>query len=218
VDADRQQVEAARSGLGADAVLLIDAGTVWRDNVEQAAARLEALEDARVLWLEEPFVGEASYAYQSLAQHCRTVRLAGGEGATTFYEARHLIDHGRVGFVQIDAGRIGGLGPAKAVADYATPRDVTFVNHTFTSHLALAASLAPFAGIESAWLCEYPFEPSPLAAELTLDRLLPVEGRIALIERPGLGIEPNLDAVAKYLLEVQITVGRETLYETPRVH
>ena len=37
--------------------------------------------------------------------------------------ARHLIDYGGVGFIQIDCGRIGGIGPAKKVADYAvSPR------------------------------------------------------------------------------------------------
>jgi L-alanine-DL-glutamate epimerase-like enolase superfamily enzyme len=41
-----------------------------------------------------------------------------------------------VGFIQIDCGRMGGIGPAKAIADYAAARCVTFVNHTFTSHLA----------------------------------------------------------------------------------
>ena len=35
----------------------------------------------------------------------------------------------------------------KAVADYAQQKQVVFVNHTFTTHCALAASLAPFAGI-----------------------------------------------------------------------
>jgi L-alanine-DL-glutamate epimerase-like enolase superfamily enzyme len=218
VQADREQVEAARAGLGDDATLLVDAGTVWRDDVEQAAQRLAALEANNVVWLEEPFVGEATYAYESLARRCRRLRLAGGEGAATFHAARHLIDHGRLGFVQIDAGRIGGIGPAKAVADYATARGVTFVNHTFTTYLALAASLAPFAGIESASLCEYPVEPSPLAAELTTDKLLPQSGRISLPERPGLGVEPSLETMARYLIDVQIKVGGQTLYQTPDVH
>ena len=58
--------------------------------------------------------------------------------------ARQLIDYGKVGYVQIDCGRIGGIGPAKRVADYAAARGVTYVNHTFTSHLALCASLQPY--------------------------------------------------------------------------
>ena len=40
---DRDQVHAARQGLGPDARLLIDAGTVWDDAIEEAAARLPAL-------------------------------------------------------------------------------------------------------------------------------------------------------------------------------
>ena len=62
--------------------------------------------------------------------------------------ARQLIDYGKVAFVQIDCGRIGGIGPAKRVADYAVASGVTYVNHTFTSHLALCASLQPYAGLE----------------------------------------------------------------------
>ena len=73
--------------------------------------------------------------------------------------AQQMIDQAGLGYIQIDAGRIGGISPAKKVADYACARDVTFVNHTFTSHLALSASLQPFAGIKDAVICEYPVEP-----------------------------------------------------------
>ena len=44
-----------------------------------------------------------------------------------------MIDHAGIGFVQIDAGRIGGLTDAKRAADYAAAKGVTYVNHTFTS-------------------------------------------------------------------------------------
>ena len=57
--------------------------------------------------------------------------------------AQQLIDYGKVSYVQIDCGRIGGLAPAKRVADYAVARGVTYVNHTFTSHLALAPRCNP---------------------------------------------------------------------------
>jgi len=217
VEQDHDQVRAAREGLGADGILLIDAGTVWREDVAQAAARLPALESCDALWLEEPFVGEAIHAYAELTQRCQRVKLAGGEGASNFYAARHLIDHGRIGFVQIDTGRIGGIGPAKAVADYATARGVTYVNHTFTTHLALSASLAPYAGVSAAEICEYPVEPSELAARLTLDRLEPQEGLIHCPARPGLGVEPCLETVRQFLVDVEIKVGTNILYRTPEV-
>ena len=128
---------AAREGLGPDGILLVDVGQIWGEDVEAAALRLPALEAAEATWLEEPFNAGALHAYGALASRSRNVRLAGGEAAHNFHMARHLIDYGGIGFVQIDCGRIGGIGPAKKVADYAAAKGVTYVNHTFTSHLAL---------------------------------------------------------------------------------
>lgn len=217
VDADAAQVAAARDGLGDDGILLIDAGTVWGEDVEQAAKRLAALEKHKVVWFEEPFVGDATHAYSALANQCRNVRLAGGEGAFNFHMARNLIDHGNIGFVQIDTGRIGGIAPAKQVADYATQKGVTYVNHTFTTYLALAASLSPYAGIESASICEYPVEASPLAQSLTNERLEIVNGQVNLPDEPGLGISVSEEAIREYLVDVEIKVAGEVLYSTPSV-
>ena len=93
--------------------LLVDVGQIFNEDVERAAARLPALEAAGAVWLEEPFQAGAYAAYGALAARCETVRLAGGEGAHNTHMARHLIDYAGVGFIQIDCGRIGGIGPAK---------------------------------------------------------------------------------------------------------
>ena len=63
--------------------------------------------------------------------------------------AKQMIDHAGLKYIQIDAGRIGGITVSKDVADYAEARGVTYVNHTFTSNLALSASLQPYAGLKS---------------------------------------------------------------------
>ena len=44
---DADHLAAAREGLGADGILLVDAGQIFGDDVERAAARLPALEAAR---------------------------------------------------------------------------------------------------------------------------------------------------------------------------
>ena len=215
---DAAQVQAARVGLGPDATLLVDAGTVWGEDVEAAAARLPALADAGVVWLEEPFASGALAAYADLAGRTSRVALAGGEGASDQYQARQLIDHGRLGYVQIDTGRIGGIGPATAVAGYAEARDVRFVNHTFTSHLALAASLVPYAGQPGELLCEYPVAASPLATGLVTNPLLPdADGLVRLTERPGLGVELDLAAVAPYLQQLEIVLNGTCRYRTPEL-
>ena len=216
VEADGEQVLAAREGLGIDGVLLVDAGTVFGHDVAAAERRLPALQGCHATWLEEPFVSGALDAYRTLATRSGKVRLAGGEGAHNEDMARQMIDHAGIGYVQIDAGRIGGISPAKRVADYARARGVTYVNHTFTSNLALSASLQPFAGDPPDALCEFPTELKPLAREITRERVAPgADGRLRIPEGPGLGVTPDLGAARRYVVDVEIRVGGKTLYRTP---
>jgi L-alanine-DL-glutamate epimerase-like enolase superfamily enzyme len=216
VQDDADQFMAAREGLGDDGILLIDAGTVWKDDLAAAALRLPALKSCRATWLEEPFVSGALKEYAALAAQAGDVKMAGGEGSHNFHMAQHMIDYAGLGYVQIDAGRIGGMSVAKAVADYARANNVTYVNHTFTSHLALSASLQPFAGMENDLICEYPVEPKQLALDITTEHLLPdAAGQINVPERPGLGLEPNTAGLKSYLVDTEIKVNGQVLYRTP---
>jgi L-alanine-DL-glutamate epimerase-like enolase superfamily enzyme len=218
VDDDREQVEAAREGLGPDGIVLVDAGTIWGHDLAAAEARLPALQAVNATWLEEPFVSGALDAYHALAQQSGSVRIAGGEGSHNEDMARQMIDHGGIGFVQIDAGRIGGISPSRRVADYALERGVTYVNHTFTSHLALSASLQPFAGHPAGSICEYPVELKSLAWDMTKDHILPdANGQVNVPDGPGLGLTPDLEAAKPYLLDVEIAVGGKVLYRTPEL-
>jgi L-alanine-DL-glutamate epimerase-like enolase superfamily enzyme len=213
---DREHFMAAREGLQSDGVLLVDVGQIFARDVERAAERLPALQQAGALWLEEPFQASAYDSYRALAQRSGSVRLAGGEGAHNLDMARHLIDYGAVGYVQIDCGRIGGIGPAKAVADHAQARGVTYVNHTFTSHLALSASLQPYAGLAEHVICEYPGSPKPLALAITGSALLrDANGQIAAPDAPGLGMKVDVAALAPYVVDTEIRVRGQLLYRTP---
>jgi L-alanine-DL-glutamate epimerase-like enolase superfamily enzyme len=213
---DAAHLHAAREGLGPDGILLVDAGTVWNTDVAAARARLRALKEVRATWLEEPFVSGALHEYHTLATESAPVGLAGGEGCHNFHMAQHMIDHAGLKYVQIDAGRIGGITVSKDVADYAAPRGVTYVNHTFTSNLALSASLQPFAGLEQDVICEYPTELKPLAVAMTRNHITPdANGQIRAPEAPGLGIEPDLDGIQPYVVQAEIRVAGKVLYQTP---
>ncbi len=107
--------------------------------------------------------------------------------------------------------------------DYAQAKGVTFVNHTFTSHLALCASMQAYAGQppadpEGVVLCEYPTELKPVAFELTQEHLMrDADGLIRLPETPGLGITPDREAVSKYLVDVEMRAKGRVLYRTPSI-
>jgi L-alanine-DL-glutamate epimerase-like enolase superfamily enzyme len=214
---DRDHLQAAREGLGPEGTLLVDAGQIFREDVEAAAARIPLLEEVKTTWFEEPFLGGAYAAYAALGARSGMVALAGGEASHNFHMARQLIDYGKVRYVQIDCGRIGGIGPAKRTAEHAVAKGVSYVNHTFTSHLALCASLQPYVGLRDHAICEYPFAPKPVAWEMTATHLLPDgNGEISVPAAPGLGIAMNMDGIRAYLVETEIAVKGTVIYRTPR--
>jgi L-alanine-DL-glutamate epimerase-like enolase superfamily enzyme len=216
VERDADHLVAAREALGSDGHLLVDAGQVWREDVDAATDRLSALERVGAYWIEEPFEADAYQAYALLGQRTK-VPVAGGEGAHNVHMARNLIDFGKVGFIQVDCGRIGGIGAATVVADYAQERGVTYVNHTFTSHLALSASLQPFAGLPNHRICEFPAEPKQLAVDITGNHIgRDANGEIRAPEAPGLGMSVDVRQLEQYLVDVEIRVGGRSLFSSSR--
>ncbi|RZM22645.1 MAG: mandelate racemase/muconate lactonizing enzyme family protein [Pedobacter sp.] len=214
---DGLHFEAARAGVGNDHYLMVDIGTVWNEDVNAAKQRLEKLNKVNVHWLEEPFSNMALHPYKTLSDALPKVPLAAGEGCNNFLQAAAMLDYAGLQYIQIDTGRIGGITAAKRVADLAAQKGTTYVNHTFTSHLALSSSLQPYAGLEKNRICEYPVDPKLLALEMTNEKILPDEnGEIILPDRVGLGLTVNTEAMKKYLVDVEITVNGKKQYETPK--
>jgi L-alanine-DL-glutamate epimerase-like enolase superfamily enzyme len=129
--------------------------------------------------------------------------------------AMNLIDFGSVKFIQVDSARIGGIGPSKIVAEHAVRNDVTFVNHTFTSHLALSASMQAFVGLENHKICEYPVEPKSVAWDLSVEHIeVDANGEILAPDAPGLGIQVDEQSLRPYLREVEIKIDGQLAYES----
>ncbi|MET0695626.1 MAG: mandelate racemase/muconate lactonizing enzyme family protein [Propionibacteriaceae bacterium] len=213
---DELQLAAAREGLGPDVDLLVDAAMAWGTDAELAIQRVPALEKFGVLFIEEPFIPGADAAYRELKAASPHVRLAAGEGCHTLEMAMSMMDNAHVDYLQIDTGRIGGIAPAKVIADEAVRRGCTYLNHTFTSHLALSASIQPFAGHAGASLIEYPVDAKPVSWDLTVNHLdRDHDGLVRLPDTPGLGMTIDTDTIRQYLVDVEIRVGGRSLYSTP---
>ena len=164
VDFDVALVRAAREGLGPHVKLCVDAGTVWKHSVTDALLRVEAFQPYDICFLEEPLLQEAMDAYRQLCDTCQPapppdpdpnpnpnphsnphlkpmMRIAGGEGSDTVRQAEDFIVNGGAAVVQIDPGRIGGMTSAYRVRQVCERHHRVFVNHTFKSHLSIAAAL-----------------------------------------------------------------------------
>jgi L-alanine-DL-glutamate epimerase-like enolase superfamily enzyme len=213
---DIAQLMAAREGCGGDGYLMIDAGTVWKDRVQDAKQRMAVLKEINAYWLEEPFTNLALHAYKQLSLNDSGVALAAGEGCNNFEQAAAMVQHAGLKYIQIDAGRIGGITVAKKVADLALQSGIHYMNHTFTSNLSLSASMQPFAGIEKDFLCEYPTELKPLAMDIGNAVMQRDEnGYVQMPDKPGLGINVDIQSLKKYLVDVEIRIQGKQIYHTP---
>jgi L-alanine-DL-glutamate epimerase-like enolase superfamily enzyme len=208
-------LRAAREGVGKDVHLMVDAGTVWIDDNTEAAKRLKALKEVDAYWLEEPFTNGELTAYKRLSEASPFCPLAAGEGCHNYAQAAAMMEYAGLRYIQIDTGRIGGITVAKRVADLAKARGVTYINHTYTSHLALSASLQPYAGMEGDVICEYPVEPKKLALDMTKERIhLDANGMIHIPDVPGLGLTVDAEKIRSYQVDVEIHVNGGTLFKT----
>ncbi len=214
---DEALVRSAREGIGNEAELMVDAGVCWGNDVEKVLARARAFAKYRLTWLEEPLHPDAIGRYGELTKRKPAVPIAAGENCGAVRAAEDYLENAGLNFVQIDAGRIGGITPSRIVCEQALKRGVTYVNHTFKSRLSLAAALHVFADVEKFKYLEYPAAGSRLAFDLVKGLERDAKGMVSLPERPGLGVEVNLDVVREFFVPVRIELSGQTIFESGRI-
>ncbi|MBI2201056.1 MAG: mandelate racemase/muconate lactonizing enzyme family protein, partial [Armatimonadetes bacterium] len=103
---DVRRVAAVRAALGDEIELMVDANTVWDLNTAITTARL--LERFGLKWLEEPLHPDDISGHARLAR-ASNIPLAVGESIYSKYLFREYMAQGAVGYVQVDATRVGGI-------------------------------------------------------------------------------------------------------------
>ncbi|MBM3726309.1 MAG: mandelate racemase/muconate lactonizing enzyme family protein [Acidobacteria bacterium] len=189
-------VREARRGLGADADLLIDAGLVW--DAKTALQRAQAFAEHRIFWLEEPLRADDYEGYRKLSEGT-SVRIAAGEEESNRLSYIELMDRGKIDVVQVDLTRCGGFTEAMKIASLAWDRGLVCANHGFTTYINVAAALHWLASIPNALICEFVAEQETnLREHLTLQRFRNRDGYLDIPQAPGLGVDLNPEAVARY--------------------
>lgn len=194
IDRDEAIVRTLRRSIGPDVELMIDGGLAW--TTEQALHRCRRFEPYDLTWLEEPLVPYDLAGYRRLADESR-ILIAAGEMASSRIELERLAREGGVSILQVDISRVG-LSEALKVAEVASGLGIPCINHTYSYDINLAASLHWMAAIERVSLCEVQVTPNEIRDALVRERLLPVDGQIAVPDAPGLGVEIDEDAVERF--------------------
>jgi L-alanine-DL-glutamate epimerase-like enolase superfamily enzyme len=193
---DVDLVRQARAGLGDDADLMIDAGLVW--DAKTALQRARAFSEFNIFWLEEPLAPDDYLGYQKLCQ-ATEVRIAAGEEESSRQSFLQLMDVGKIDIVQVDLTRVGGFTEAMKIASLAADRGIPVVNHGFTTYINVAAALHYLNSIPGSFILEFVAEEeTTLRNEITRQKISLRDGYLDVPSEPGLGVELNEEAIAKY--------------------
>lgn len=198
---DRELARCIREGralVGEDVMFAVDFGyrwTAWRD----ALAVLERIADADVFFAEATLAHDDVRGYAQLAGRS-PVRICAGEFSASVHEYREWLEAG-VEVVQPDVSRSGGLTELVRIAELAGHHGAIVIPHAWKTgitaaavrHFQAAVPNCPFIEMSVPALWD-----SPLRRGLVLPEPVVLDGRIALPDAPGLGIELVPAIVERY--------------------
>ena len=197
---DEDVVRAAREAVGADSLLMVDAGgsdAFWPQGYKWAVRTAEMLADYDVAWFEEPLPPDALEDYVQLRRRA-PLPIAGGEVLTRRQSFQPWLQQGALDIVQPDVTKVGGLSEERRIAWMARENGVKFIPHGWNTAIGLAADLQLASAFPDTDLVEYltgsPFIDDIMAGGWHLD----ADGMLPIPDRPGLGVSLNREALAKY--------------------
>ena len=101
----------------------------------------------------------------------------------------------RLGIIQPDVAKWGGVSGAMDVASTAKAKGATCAMHYMGTGLGLAASLHCLAAINGKGPMELDANPNPLRTELGAINLTVIDGCVAVPDGPGIGFVPDPSAL-----------------------
>jgi L-alanine-DL-glutamate epimerase-like enolase superfamily enzyme len=193
---DVANLRALREALGPGAELMVDANQGW--SLEEAAQVAARLEPYGPRWLEEPLRADTPWNdWKILARHTR-IPLAAGENIASddgFDEALHAE---ALDVLQPDMAKWGGFSGCLPVARRVLAAGLRYCPHFLGGGVGLLASAHLLAAVGGDGMLEIDANANPLRT-LACGPVARIEhGTATLSDRPGLGIDPPLDALSPF--------------------
>jgi L-alanine-DL-glutamate epimerase-like enolase superfamily enzyme len=197
---DEAMVGAAREAAGPEAQLMVDAGgsdAFWPQGYKWALRTSHMLAAYNVAWFEEALRPDALEDYILLREHS-PVQIAGGEVLTRRQSFQPWLAARALDIVQPDVTKVGGITESRRIAWMAQDHGVRFIPHGWNTAIGLAADLQLASAFSDTDLVEY-LVGSPYVDELAAGGWrLDADGMLPIPDKPGLGVELDGKAVARY--------------------
>ncbi len=187
------EVKAAREVTGAGVPIMLDTNCPW--TVREAIEMARRLEPFDLHWLEEPVWPPENLAGLAEVRRQGGIPTAAGENYGTAWEFKRAFEAGAIAYAQPSITKIGGVTEMRRVMALGELFGAQVVPHSAYFGPGLLASIHCIAAMPAEALVERfycDFAENPLGSAID-----PVNGRIAVPQGPGLGLDPDPRLLAK---------------------
>src|SRR3954454_20444830 len=183
-----EQAKLIREAVGPDMDLMCDINQRWRPEQAIDIGRRVQDEGVGLFWLEDVTTHD-DYAGIARVNAVLATPICGGELVYGIVPFRHMIEARAVDFVMIDLVRAGGVTPWLKIAGMAEAFNLPVVSHVIPEfHCQLVGAVPNGLTVEYMPRLFHLWEETPSVEK----------GEMILTDKPGLGVEFDKDAVARF--------------------
>jgi galactonate dehydratase len=196
------QMTAVREAVGPNIDICADMHGRYDTVTGQQVAR--RLEPVQMMFLEEPIPAENIDAYRRISEETITP-ICAGENFYLAHGFREALEENAVDIVMPDLQKVGGLGEGQRIANLANLYYAPFAPHMVASYLGamasahVCASVPNFLALE--WQIYYHTDPSWQEIVTFEGESMVEDGYITVSNAPGIGVEPNEEALQQFAPE-----------------
>ena len=187
---DVRRMKALRKAVGPELRIAIDANNIWKSGT--AVQFAHQVEDCDIEFFEEPVLADDIPGLARCRQSM-SIPLATGEHEYTRFGVRDLLTAGAADIVQADVCRVGGYTEMMKIIALTQAFNVSFAPHCMElmhMHLVAAAHNALYVEVLTLF--------REAVAQTFIDPPVAKNGILTLPEKPGLGLELNMDYIRKH--------------------
>lgn len=194
-----ERVRVVREAVGSEVEILVEMHR--RLNPAQAVRIAKGIERYRPYWFEEPVSPENVPGLAEVRRET-LIPTVTGEALYTKWGFREVFERRAVDIINPDVCNVGGILELKEIGAMAEPYDIAVSPHNYNSTtVGLAATLQVSATMPNFIITEYFVNLEAFGREIAEEPFEVVDGYITLPDKPGLGIELNEAALARFPYE-----------------
>ena len=193
-----EQMSRVREAVGPDIQMTFDVHT--RLDTAHMVQMAKDMEQFKPFFLEDPIRSENRGAFRNLRRQVN-LPIAAGEQWASKWPFREVIEEDLIDYARIDLCIVGGLTEALKITHWAETHYIDIVPHNPLGPVSAAACAALCMASTNVGVLEMPRRPGSYATDLFPEQIEWEDGYSWCPDKPGLGVEFDLDAAESAAVE-----------------